>query len=74
LVEKMISQLDSTYFRPTELDTLLGDPSKTTEPLGWVSKIILAEPVREMAVNDLEQARRLAALKGSRLSVAVAHE
>ncbi len=74
LVGKTIVRVDPTYFRPTEVETLLGDPTKAKEKLGWVPKITLAELVNEMVLNDLDQARRLAVLKASGFDVAVAYE
>jgi GDPmannose 4,6-dehydratase len=74
LVGKTVVKVDPTYFRPTEVETLLGDPSKAKEKLGWVPKITLAELVSEMVANDLDQARRLSVLKDSGFNVAVAYE
>jgi len=53
-----IVEVDPRYFRPTEVETLLGDPSKAKEKLGWEPKISFEELVREMMENDLEIARR----------------
>jgi GDPmannose 4,6-dehydratase len=50
--------VDSRYFRPTEVETLLGDPTKAKEKLGWVPKITLKEMVQEMMEADLELAKR----------------
>ncbi len=55
---KMIVAVDPRYFRPTEVETLLGDPSKAKEKLGWEPKISFAELVAEMVRADLEDARR----------------
>jgi GDPmannose 4,6-dehydratase len=55
---KTIVAVDPTYFRPTEVDTLLGDPSKAKEKLGWTPKISFEELVREMVKEDLEEAKR----------------
>jgi GDPmannose 4,6-dehydratase len=55
---KTIVAVDPKYFRPTEVETLLGDPSKAKSRLGWVPKISFAELVREMVQSDLEDARR----------------
>ncbi len=52
-----IVAVDSRYFRPTEVETLLGDPSKAKEKLGWVPKTSFAELVREMASEDLKAAQ-----------------
>ena len=58
-----IVAVDPRYFRPTEVETLLGDPTKAKERLGWVPEISLQEMVAEMVANDLENARRHALLK-----------
>jgi len=55
--------VDPRYFRPTEVETLLGDPSKAKEKLGWVPKITLQEMVEEMMEADLEAAKRDALVK-----------
>ena len=51
-------EVDPRYFRPTEVETLLGDPTKAKEKLGWVPKITLDEMVTEMVENDLMIAKR----------------
>ena len=53
-----IVRVDPRYFRPTEVETLLGDPSKAKEKLGWVPKISFASLVAEMVSHDMEEARR----------------
>jgi GDPmannose 4,6-dehydratase len=53
-----IVAVDPAYFRPTEVDTLLGDPSKAKEKLGWTPRITFAELVKEMVLADLEDAKR----------------
>jgi GDPmannose 4,6-dehydratase len=50
--------VDPRYFRPTEVETLLGDPSKAKEELGWVPEITFHELVKEMAETDLSLAQR----------------
>jgi GDPmannose 4,6-dehydratase len=74
LIGKTIVRVDPTYFRPTEVETLLGDPTKAKEKLGWTPKITVDELVAEMVENDLDQSRRLAVLKESGFDVAVAFE
>ncbi len=54
----VIVRVDPRYFRPTEVETLLGDATKAKEKLGWVPKITFAELVAEMASYDLQEARR----------------
>jgi GDPmannose 4,6-dehydratase len=51
-------EVDPRYFRPTEVETLLGDPTKAKEKLGWVPKITLEEMVTEMVEHDLMIAKR----------------
>lgn len=53
-----IVSVDPRYFRPTEVETLLGDASKAREKLGWVPKISFMELVREMVCEDLKDAER----------------
>ncbi len=55
---KCIVQVDSRYFRPTEVETLLGDPSKAKRKLGWTPKITFHELVSEMVREDLKSAKR----------------
>jgi GDPmannose 4,6-dehydratase len=55
---KTIVRVDPRYFRPTEVETLLGDPSKAKEKLGWEPKITFEKMVREMIVEDLKLAER----------------
>jgi GDPmannose 4,6-dehydratase len=54
---KVIVEVDSRYFRPTEVDTLLGDPSKAKKKLGWQPKISFEEMIAEMVQSDLEEAK-----------------
>lgn len=51
-------EVDERYFRPTEVETLLGDPTYAKEKLGWVPKITLEEMVKEMVDNDVMIAKR----------------
>jgi len=53
-----IVQVDPRYFRPTEVETLLGDPSKAKEKLGWTPKTEFKELVKEMIIADLKDAER----------------
>ncbi len=55
---KIIVKVDPRYFRPTEVETLLGDPSKAKDKLGWEPKINFAEMVQEMVIEDLKTAER----------------
>ncbi len=54
----IIVRVDERYFRPTEVDTLLGDPSKAKQKLGWVPKTSFKELVIEMIREDLHSAKR----------------
>lgn len=58
LVGQTIVRVDPRYFRPAEVETLLGDPAKAKQKLGWVPEISFAELVEEMAASDLKAARR----------------
>ena len=55
---RCIVAIDPRYFRPTEVDSLLGDATKAREKLGWVPKIRFAELVTEMMREDLKSAER----------------
>jgi GDPmannose 4,6-dehydratase len=55
---KTIVAVDPAYFRPTEVDTLLGDPTKAKMKLGWSPRITFEALVREMVREDLEEAKR----------------
>jgi GDPmannose 4,6-dehydratase len=55
---RSIVKVDPRYFRPTEVDTLLGDPTKAREKLGWRSELSFDALVKEMVHEDLEAARR----------------
>ncbi|MFD1121499.1 GDP-mannose 4,6-dehydratase [Methylophilus flavus] len=56
--DKCIVQVDPRYFRPTEVDTLLGDPSKAKQKLGWEPKVTFEELVSEMVREDYKSAQR----------------
>ena len=58
LEPKPIVQVDPRYFRPTEVETLLGDPSKAKQKLGWTPKVTFDELVAEMVREDLKSAER----------------
>jgi len=55
---KLLIEIDKRYFRPTEVGTLLGDPSKAKEKLGWSPKVTFTELVSEMVREDLKEAER----------------
>jgi GDPmannose 4,6-dehydratase len=70
----VIVAVDPRYFRPAEVETLLGDPTKAKEKLGWVPEITLDEMIREMAAHDLEEAQRHALLKTHGYQISVSRE
>ena len=58
-----IIKVDKRYYRPTEVETLLGDPSKASKELGWTPEITIDEMVEEMMQNDMQKAKEIVALK-----------
>ena len=66
--------IDPRYFRPAEVDTLLGDPTKASEKLGWTPTTTLEELVAEMVAADVEEAKKEAYLKRKGFAVVVARE
>lgn len=74
-VGDVIIAVDPRYFRPAEVDTLLGDPTKAKEVLGWVPEITVQEMCAEMVAEDLKEAQRFALLKahGHDVSVSLEH-
>ena len=58
-VGDVIMRIDPRYFRPAEVETLLGDPSKAKEKLGWVPEITVQEMCSEMVACDLAEAKKL---------------
>ena len=54
----VVIRIDPRYFRPTEVESLLGDPGKAKRELGWEPRISFAELVKEMVLSDLEAAKR----------------
>jgi GDPmannose 4,6-dehydratase len=73
-VGQVIVAVDPKYFRPTEVETLLGDPTNARVKLGWTPTTTFAEMVQEMVAKDLEVARRHALLKRHGYSVAISLE
>jgi GDPmannose 4,6-dehydratase len=73
-VGDVIVQIDPRYFRPAEVETLLGDPAKAKAKLGWTPQITLQEMIEEMMTTDLQSARQTALLKQHGYSVAVSRE
>ena len=70
----IIFRIDPRYFRPTEVETLLGDPSKAKEKLGWVPEITLQEVCKEMVSFDLNQAKKNSLIKKHGFSVTISNE
>lgn len=58
---KTVIRIDPTYFRPTEVDLLVGDASKARQKLGWKPKTSFAQLVKDMVASDLDEAKREAA-------------
>jgi GDPmannose 4,6-dehydratase len=73
-VGQKIVAIDPRYFRPAEVETLLGDPSKAKNKLGWEPRITLQEMVVEMVQSDLNQAQQSRLLRDHGYNVAVSHE
>ncbi len=73
-VGQVIVKVDQRYFRPAEVETLLGDPSEAKAKLGWVPEITLDEMIDEMVSHDLVQARRHALLQLHGYAVSVGME
>ena len=69
-----IVRVDPSYFRPSEVETLLGDASRAKRELGWVPEIKVTQLCREMVAHDLDEARQMALLKEHGYSVNVAIE
>ena len=63
LIGKEIIRINPRYFRPTEVDTLLGDSLKAKNDLGWKSEISVEEMCKEMVEEDYKSARRQLILK-----------
>lgn len=70
----VIVRVDPRYFRPAEVDTLLGDPTKAKKKLGWTPQITLDQMIDEMVSSDLDEAQRTALLKQHGFSVTVSQE
>ncbi len=73
-VGDIIVKIDPRYFRPAEVETLLGDPTKAKEKLGWVPQITVEEMCAEMVQNDLNKAKQHALLKAHGHKVAISIE
>lgn len=71
---RCVVHVDPRYFRPTEVETLLGDPSKAREKLGWSAKVGFNELVAEMVASDLKEAKRDALVAKEGFKVYSHHE
>ncbi len=73
MVGDVIVKVDPRYFRPAEVETLLGDPTKAKDKLGWVPEITVEQMCSEMVAHDLNKAKQHALLKqhGYEVSVSV---
>lgn len=69
-----IIKVDSFYFRPTEVETLLGDPSKAKSILKWEPEINLDQLIKEMIVNDLNEAKQNVILKNHGFDIGLEKE
>jgi GDPmannose 4,6-dehydratase len=73
-VGDVIMRIDPRYFRPAEVETLLGDPSKAKAKLGWIPEITVQEMCAEMIAEDLKVAQRHALLKAHGYDMAISTE
>jgi len=73
-VGDVVVRVDPRYFRPAEVETLLGDPTKAMTKLGWTPEITVQAMCAEMVASDLQEARRLALLKQHGYTVTVSTE
>ena len=71
---EVVVRIDPRYFRPAEVETLLGDPTKAMEKLGWTPTTTLEELVAEMVAVDVEDAKKEAYLKRKGFEVVGARE
>jgi len=73
-VGQTVVRVDPRYFRPTEVETLMGDASKAKQKLGWTPEISIQQMCNEMVASDLKDAQRHALLKASGYRVNVSVE
>jgi GDPmannose 4,6-dehydratase len=73
-VGDVVVKIDPRYFRPTEVETLLGDPTKAQNKLGWVPEISVQAMCKEMIASDLAIAKQYALLKANGYNVNVSME
>ena len=70
----VVVRIDPHYYRPTEVETLLGDPTKAKQKLGWVPEITLEQMIAEMVSHDLDVAKQMALLHKHGYSISVGKE
>ncbi|MEZ8474721.1 GDP-mannose 4,6-dehydratase [Vibrio cyclitrophicus] len=73
-VGDVIVRVNPKFFRPAEVETLLGDPTKAKEKLGWVPEITVEEMCQEMVASDIDKAKQHAVLKEHGFDVAISLE
>jgi GDPmannose 4,6-dehydratase len=73
-VGDVIVKVDPRYFRPAEVETLLGDPAKAKNKLGWEPEIQVEQLCAEMVAHDLDKAKQHALLKNHGYDVSVSLE
>jgi GDPmannose 4,6-dehydratase len=71
---RTLVRVDPRYFRPTEVETLLGDPTKARQKLGWTAEVGFSELVAEMVASDLDEAKRDALVANQGYKVYSHHE
>jgi len=73
-VGDVIVRIDPHYYRPAEVETLLGDPAKAKQKLGWGPKITLDQMIKEMVAHDLDIAKKMAFLRQQGFNISVGKE
>ena len=73
-IGSIIVRVDKRYFRPAEVETLLGDPKKAREKLGWIPQISIQETCSEMIKKDLDEAKRFVLLKNNKYELNITKE
>jgi len=71
---QIVVRVDPLFFRPAEVETLLGDPAKAKAKLGWVPEITLDEMIQEMVTSDLREAQKHVLLKQNGFAVNISTE
>jgi GDPmannose 4,6-dehydratase len=69
-----VVRIDPHFFRPAEVQTLLGDPSKARAKLGWEPEVTLDQIVQEMVASDLREAQKHVLLKQNGFAVNISTE